>query len=355
MNSTTPLTDELTGKAGIQTDHGPLGFGDLVVLLLNAVLLVYTGWRSFDFLSTTVPTGYQILALVGLWGLDIGALAWSLVWIFGSSETYQDWVSMAFFIVDLTGVVLTSLTDSLMYGKGGAMANTFSGIATVVIPLIVVGNVVSGFTYHFVSPETKARRAARKANAAHKERMQEIQNMERDLTYAEQYLLAKQDTLEKAVLLSDIKVAQDAIEKETRVKLRDQIGAYNAAKVDGNTPSPANALDQLRQRLSALKAQNGFGASNDNPPAKPVAPQTQIPSADAMANPSDPYGFGAGNDKSLARSAESQIPIAGQGFDDASSRDREPVAPFPIQIPTAGAMVEAVKKNGNGHSPDPFS
>ena len=36
--STTPLTDELTGKTGIQTDHGALGFGDLIVLLLDAVL-----------------------------------------------------------------------------------------------------------------------------------------------------------------------------------------------------------------------------------------------------------------------------------------------------------------------------
>ncbi|MCJ7435296.1 MAG: hypothetical protein MUO77_17590, partial [Anaerolineales bacterium] len=166
MSNTSTLTAELTGSTSIQTDHGGIDIGDLIVLLLDAVLLIYTAWRSYDFLATTVPTGFQILAVVGLWGLDIGAVAWSLVWIFGSSTKYQDWTSMAFFIIDLVGVVLTSVTDSLMYGeKDGAMTHTLEGIAIVVIPLVVVSNVVAGFIYHMTSPATKARREERKANA----------------------------------------------------------------------------------------------------------------------------------------------------------------------------------------------
>ena len=72
------LTNELTGKTGIQTDHGSLDFGDLVVILLDLVLLIYTGWRSYDFLTNTVPDGFQMLAIIGLWGLDIGAIGWSM-------------------------------------------------------------------------------------------------------------------------------------------------------------------------------------------------------------------------------------------------------------------------------------
>ena len=315
MSNNVSLTDELTGNTAIQTDHGELGFGDLVVLLLDAVLLIYTAWRSYDFLSTTVPNGFQMLALVGLWGLDIGALAWSLVWIFGSSETYQDWVSMAFFVIDLTGVVLTSLTDSLMYGaKGGAMTGTLEGVATVLIPLVVVGNVVAGFIYHFVSPQTKARRAQRKANAAHNQKMQEITSMERDLQYAEQYLLAKQDTLEKAVLLADIKTAQDAIEKETRAKLRDQIGVHETAKAIGNG-SPST-LDQLKERLRALNAKHGLSTTNDEPSPTPLI-------SDPVPTPE---------------------PIL-----------QNPPVPHPIIPPSEDAVMvpEAVLK-GNGHKPSPF-
>ena len=268
----TSLSDELVGKTGIETDHGALGFGDLVVLLLDAVLLIYTGWRSYDFLTTTVPTGFQMLALIGLWGLDIGALAWSIVWIFGSSEKYQDWISMAFFVIDLTGVVLTSLTDSLMYGaKGGAMTGTLTGIATVLIPLVVVGNVIAGFIYHFTSPATKARRAKRKANAAHRERMREIEDMQRNIAYAEEYLLAKQDTLEKSLILAEIKTAQDAVEKATRAKLHDQLGIRNQASSAGTDAKAQDVLNQLRQRLTTLASavQNDTAqTSNPDTPAE---------------------------------------------------------------------------------------
>lgn len=250
MSNTTSLTDELTGKTGIQTDHGGIDIGDLIVILLDAVLLIYTAWRSYDFLSTTVPTGFEILGLIGLWGLDIGAVGWSLVWIFGSSSKYQDWTSMALFLIDLVGVILTSITDSLMYGaENSAMTEMLTGITSVAIPLVIVGNVVAGFIYHMTSPATKARRETRKADEAHRDKMSEITAMERDLLYAESYLLAKQDTLDKAVLLAEIKKSQDAVEKSTRDSLRDQIGIRNSASAGGNV---SNKIDELKTRLTEM-------------------------------------------------------------------------------------------------------
>lgn len=286
MSNINSLTDELTGKTGIQTDHGGVDIGDLIVLLLDAVLLIYTAWRSYDFLSTTVPSGFEILGLIGLWGLDIGAIAWSLVWIFGSSTKYQDWTSMSFFIIDLVGVILTSITDSLMYGaQDGAMTNVLSGIATVAIPLVVVSNVVAGFIYHMTSPATKARRDERKADAAHREKMSEIVVMERDLLYAESYLLAKQDTLDKAVLLAEIKKSQDAVEKSTRDSLRDQIGIRNAASnggISSNIDELKTRLAELAKKLiepiadetSAQKLPVSAPASSQTPPASSNLPQS---------------------------------------------------------------------------------
>jgi hypothetical protein len=275
MSNTSTLTDELTGKVGIQTDHGGIGFGDLIVLVLDAVLLIYTAWRSYDFLTTTVPTGFEILGLVGLWGLDIGAVAWSLVWIFGSSSKYQDWTSMTFFIIDLVGVILTSITDSMMYGaKGGAMTGVLSGVATVAIPLVVVSNVVAGFIYHMTSPETKARREERKADAEHREKMSEITAMERDLLYAESYLLAKQDTLDKAVLLAEIKREQDAVEKSTRDSLRDQIGIRKAASTGGGVSSN---IDEMRTRLAEMAKKLIEPKANETP-----AEQLLVPTPDSV-------------------------------------------------------------------------
>jgi hypothetical protein len=130
MTQQLSLTDELTGTNVIQTDHDGFTFTDLAVLLLDAVLFIYTAWRSYHFLSGSVPDDMAIMAMIGLWGLDIGMIIWSLVWIFGSTEKYQDWTAMSFFLIDMTGVVLTSLTDSLLFSNpDGSMTAMLQGIA----------------------------------------------------------------------------------------------------------------------------------------------------------------------------------------------------------------------------------
>ena len=58
-----------------QEDHGGFNIGDLVVIVLDLVLLIYTGYRSWHFLSGSVSSDFQILALVGLWG--VWTSAWS--------------------------------------------------------------------------------------------------------------------------------------------------------------------------------------------------------------------------------------------------------------------------------------
>ncbi len=262
---TNNMIDSLLGR-DIATDHGGLTFGDIIVLILDAVLLIYTGWRSYDFLTTSVPAGFELLALVGLWGLDIGALAWSLVWIFGSATKYQDWTSMFFFVFDLAGVILTSLTDSLMYGQAdSALSKMLGGIAVVVVPLIVVANAVAGFIYHMTSPQTSERRAHRKADNEHRQKMSEVTKLERDLQYAESFILARQEVLDKSVALAQIKMLQDQTEREMRMALRDQTGIHGltpAAKTDENT----DRLLSLRKRIEALRGQ----AKPANPEPEPL-------------------------------------------------------------------------------------
>jgi hypothetical protein len=254
MNETTQTTliDSLLGR-DIQTDHGSLTLGDVIVLVLDLVLLIYTGWRSYDFLTTSVPQGYEILALVGLWGLDIGAVAWSLVWIFGSASKYQDWVSMFFFMFDLVGVVLTSLTDSLLYGQAdGVLSAMLQDIAVVVVPLIVVANVVAGFIYHLTSPQTRERRAKRKAEQEYRVKMMQITAMERDLAYAEAYLLARQEILDKSAAMAKIKMMQDQIERQTRLALRDLTGIHGLTTPQ-DIEAAGHGLSALQKKIEELK------------------------------------------------------------------------------------------------------
>lgn len=251
-NQTNNMIDTLLGR-DINTDHGGLSLGDVIVLILDAVLLIYTGWRSYDFLTTSVPEGFELLALVGLWGLDIGAVAWSLVWIFGSSTKYQDWVAMFFFVFDLLGVILTSLADSLMYGQAdGELSKMIGGIAVVAVPLIVVANAVAGFIYHMTSPQTKQRRATRRAENEYQEKMAEVAKLERDLQYAESFILARQDVLDKSVALAQIKMLQDQVERETKLSLRDQTGIHGLSTPNNNGEQSHDRLLSLRKRIESM-------------------------------------------------------------------------------------------------------
>jgi len=130
--------------------------------------------------------------------------------------------------------------------------------------------VVAGFIYHMTSPATKSRREERKADAVHREKMGEITAMERDLLYAESYLLAKQDTLDKAVLLAEIKKSQDAVEKSTRDSLRDQIGIRTAASNGGFNSN----IDEMKARLAEM--------------AKKLIEPTSVPTQTLPVNVPDP-------------------------------------------------------------------
>ena len=289
---TNTLLDALLGR-DLNTDHGGLTIGDVIVLILDAVLLIYTGWRSYDFLTTSVPAGYELLALVGLWGLDIGSLAWSLVWIFGSATKYQDWTSMFFFVFDLAGVVLTSLTDSLMYGSAdSAMSNMLGGIAVVVVPLIVVANAVAGFIYHMTSPQTKQRRSQRRAENEHFEKMQEVSKLEREIQYAESYMLARQEMLDKSVVLAQVKILQDQTEREMRLALRDQTGIHGLTpKTSGDTID--DRIAELRTRVEDVRQQ----AKNLAVPAvaKKAANPALTPVPEPVAAGVDPKDGGNGH------------------------------------------------------------
>jgi hypothetical protein len=112
--------------------------------------------------------------------------------------------------------------------------------------------------------------------------MSEIATMERDLLYAESYLLAKQDTLDKAVLLAEIKKSQDAVEKSTRDSLRDQIGIRKAA---GNgSDGVSNKVDELKARLAEM-TKKLIEPRADETPIPASAPTQTLPASPSLPQP----------------------------------------------------------------------
>lgn len=276
-------------------DHGGFNFGDLLVLVLDLVLLIYTGYRSWHFLSGSVADEFQIMALVGLWGLDIGAVFWSLTWIFGSTTKFQNWTSMGMFVVDIIGVFLTSIVDTLAYGNGvDTMPAIIKTMTWFGIPIIIGLNVLAGFIYHMTSPDTRRRRAIREMDeemAQQKEKGDlELRRMNMQLNQAQEYTQKRAEMLVAFAGIAEQNQAMKQIEDQMMAKLNTLGGLDNMLTGSGLAPTPPTtkpAAPSVNDLIQKVKNQIGLNGTTEESNAQEVESQ-QRPGAPWMS----PQGMG---------------------------------------------------------------
>jgi hypothetical protein len=266
----------------VNDDHGGFNLGDLIVILLDLVLLIYTGYRSWHFLSGSVTSDFQILAIVGLWGLDIGMVAWSLVWIFGSATRFQNWASMGLFVVDMIGVFLTSIVDTLAYGNGEALPSVMKSLAWYGIPIIIGLNVLAGFIYHMTSPSTRKRRAERVQDEELTRQQEkgdlEIRRMNMQLKQAQDYTTKRATMLVSFAEIAEQNIAMSEIEAAMMARLNKAASGQLGSLMVGaglafpgiTVPQPDTQQNSVFSKLDALK--NKFmskdGTSKSESPTK---------------------------------------------------------------------------------------
>ena len=320
------------------TDHGSFNFGDLLILLFDGILLMYTGWRSFDLLSGTVPTGWEIMAFIGLLALDIGAVLWSYIWIFNSSTDWQDKIAMVFFVIDMSGVALTSITDSLLYGDGdGVMFTMLEPVAMITIPVIIIANVVAGIVYHFTSDATRSRRNQRKLKGKAEREAQRQQDEELQLYYAQQSLLRRQAELPRKVALARLKIAQDQLEKDAMQAL---FGTGDVARGTGMQVDSLPDLTELTQQFATLTGTDD-DMGDENIPGGKLNPANW----DLFGNNADGALAGTGNG-SKPRPGESLREESIQQAIDDALRENPGADPAAIEQALRGRM-EGLGLNGD--------
>ena len=323
-----------------ETDHGGITLGDVMVLIFDGILLIYTAWRSFDLLSGTVPEGMEIMAVVGLVGLDIGAVLWSLVWIFGSATKYQDWIAMTFFIIDISGVILTSLTDSLLYGDSdGVMFKMLEPVAMILIPAIILGNVVAGFIYHMTSPDTRARRAHRKIQEKEARLSEKIRENKMLLQHTQNALLQRQQEVQQGQVLAKIKINLDALERGVNNTLTGgahvdealgQLGIpQNNANMAAYMPSvKVGTLEaELAQQISELNALTG--GSNGTQALVPVP----VGAGADIAGAGGGIGMGTGNGKGAFPGWKNLLPFLKEKSGNIPPATSDPNADVTVDAP----------------------
>jgi membrane-associated HD superfamily phosphohydrolase len=135
--------------------------GEILLLIVGGMLLLYTAFRSYDILSTTLPADAQLLAYIGLAGLDGGLIAWALYYSKSARGDVQRAVAMFMVVLQLAGVALTSIGDSLLYSLGEAMPEYITIAVVWGVPAIIAVNIAAVTVVHLADPQRALDSASR--------------------------------------------------------------------------------------------------------------------------------------------------------------------------------------------------
>lgn len=135
--------------------------GDILLLVIGGLLLAYTAFRSVSILRGTLPQDAQILAYIGLAGLDGGLLGWTLYLRHSARGDVQRAVAMFMVVVELAGVSLTSIGDSLMHTAGAQMPEYILTAVVWGVPGIIALNIISITVVHLSDPGAQIENAKR--------------------------------------------------------------------------------------------------------------------------------------------------------------------------------------------------
>lgn len=138
-----------------------------LVLLVAGALMIYSGARTFDLLSQTLPRGQEVLAFLALLAFDGGLIAWLAVFMFGAHGGAQRAIAMLMILVCLTGIVIGFGGDTLLTAsKNGLIADVNIGMTALILTtLIIAANITATVFFHVLSPENQKRMAEENARA----------------------------------------------------------------------------------------------------------------------------------------------------------------------------------------------
>jgi hypothetical protein len=131
--------------------------GGILVLLVGAGLMIYSMARTFHLLSSTLPAGQEILAVIALLGFDLGLVAWLITFLKGAEGGLQRAIAALMVVVNLCAVIIGFMGDTLLTaGDNGLIAALgASERQTIVVATaaMIAANIAAVVFFHMASPE----------------------------------------------------------------------------------------------------------------------------------------------------------------------------------------------------------
>lgn len=150
---------------------GAPGFnlGDVLLVGFTIILAVFVGFRSYDFISKTLPPGWELVAYTGLAVLDGGFIIWALAIALSATNAVQMALSWTMWLLDGLGLALVVVADTFFYTQAGAstqaLADTVSTLAAWMFPLMAILNAAAAILYKQFAPSVILSRRKRQKMA----------------------------------------------------------------------------------------------------------------------------------------------------------------------------------------------
>lgn len=259
------LSDNLMPQTdtGIESPKIAWGADDIIILVIGALLSLYTMWRSADFLSQTIPSGLQfreVVIVLGIVGMDISMWAWAFTWLHWARTKAQKNLALGMFILTALIVSIAAITDAAIYFFGGQLEESVRVMAFFIVIGGAIVVAIAAFGYHNISPKVQVERNLRMAKSEiEKTRAQHYADFE-------QKRLAHQAEIEKRRLAVTHQLEseqQDLELSEQLVKTRNAM-VERAKQVAKLKAEQDHAFEQLHNVMRIVTGTNGNGNSNGN-------------------------------------------------------------------------------------------
>lgn len=158
----------------------------LFIRAYSVILLVYTGWRTYDFISSNLPkTDINMwLSLAFLFCTEIGLVLWHEANLNHTTTQQQETVSKVMTWLDFAGSLAAGIADMILrqtFVDGYAIPRWLADMLIYGLPIIMALNVGAVIKFEQGDAETQEEKAEKKLRfRIHQAAMKELEN-DRDI------------------------------------------------------------------------------------------------------------------------------------------------------------------------------
>ncbi len=136
--------------------------GNILILLVGGILMIYTAYRSLHVVQSTLPPEAQIVGYAALAGLDGALICWTVFKARRARGEKQNAIGTFMICLQLAGITATLIGDTVLTANPNDLTRDYLRTVTLwAVPLIIATNVAATVIVHLVDPAQEIYNARR--------------------------------------------------------------------------------------------------------------------------------------------------------------------------------------------------